>query len=72
MAIKKSVPSRLFDVFNVLLLSLITLIALYPFLYVVFVSFSNANEYAAYTGIVFLCQVGTKKFLRFYKPFIGG
>ena len=21
---------------------------------------------------VFLCQVGTKKFLRFYKPFIGG
>ena len=53
MAIKKSVPSRLFDVFNVLLLSLITLIALYPFLYVVFVSFSNANEYAAYTGIVY-------------------
>lgn len=53
MAIKKSVPSRLFDVFNVLLLSLITLIALYPFLYVVFVSFSNANEYVAYTGIVY-------------------
>lgn len=23
-------------------------------------------------GVVFLCQVGTKKFLRFYKPFIGG
>ena len=22
--------------------------------------------------LVFLCQVGTKKFLRFYKPFIGG
>ena len=21
---------------------------------------------------IFLCQVGTKKFLRFYKPFIGG
>ena len=23
-------------------------------------------------GQIFLCQVGTKKFLRFYKPFIGG
>src|SRR5699024_9800747 len=23
-------------------------------------------------GHIFLCQVGTKKFLRFYKPFIGG
>lgn len=27
---------------------------------------------ADYAGKVFLCQVGTKKFLRFYKPFIGG
>ena len=27
---------------------------------------------AAQAGVVFLCQVGTKKFLRFYKPFIGG
>ena len=27
---------------------------------------------SAQTGKVFLCQVGTKKFLRFYKPFIGG
>lgn len=26
----------------------------------------------ANTDEVFLCQVGTKKFLRFYKPFIGG
>ena len=24
------------------------------------------------TRKIFLCQVGTKKFLRFYKPFIGG
>ena len=27
---------------------------------------------AAYPKLIFLCQVGTKKFLRFYKPFIGG
>ena len=26
----------------------------------------------AETAHVFLCQVGTKKFLRIYKPFIGG
>ena len=26
----------------------------------------------AQTGHIFLCQVGTKKFLRIYKPFIGG
>ena len=27
---------------------------------------------AAQAGQVFLCQVGTKKILRIYKPFIGG
>ena len=27
---------------------------------------------AADTGHIFLCQVGTKKILRIYKPFIGG
>ena len=26
----------------------------------------------AQAGVVFLCQVGTKKILRIYKPFIGG
>jgi len=30
------------------------------------------NAVASKSGKVFLCQVGTKKFLRFYKPFIGG
>lgn len=29
-------------------------------------------EIAPNTREIFLCQVGTKKFLRFYKPFIGG
>ena len=27
---------------------------------------------SAVSAHIFLCQVGTKKFLRFYKPFIGG
>ena len=30
------------------------------------------SRYPAKTSDIFLCQVGTKKFLRFYKPFIGG
>lgn len=32
------------------------------------------GEYSRYadSSQLFLCQVGTKKFLRFYKPFIGG
>ena len=30
------------------------------------------NAVSSKSGKVFLCQVGTKKFLRIYKPFIGG
>lgn len=33
---------------------------------------AHLNVVSAQSGEVFLCQVGTKKFLRFYKPFIGG
>lgn len=33
---------------------------------------SGFNVLSSQAGEVFLCQVGTKKFLRFYKPFIGG
>ena len=33
---------------------------------------AGVNGVSAQTGEVFLCQVGTKKFLRIYKPFIGG
>ena len=37
--------------------------------------FHNLTDFQIVTthaAHVFLCQVGTKKFLRFYKPFIGG
>ena len=33
---------------------------------------AGVNGVSPQTGEVFLCQVGTKKILRFYKPFIGG
>lgn len=34
--------------------------------------FKSLDEHSSDIKEVFLCQVGTKKFLRFYKPFIGG
>ena len=33
---------------------------------------SNTEIISAKPGYIFLCQVGTKKILRIYKPFIGG
>ena len=33
---------------------------------------TNLNVITSKTGKIFLCQVGTKKILRIYKPFIGG
>ncbi|MBE7014565.1 MAG: carbohydrate ABC transporter permease [Ruminococcaceae bacterium] len=53
MTIKRGIGSKIFDTFNVIILSVLSLVALYPFLYVLFVSFSNAQELTAYSGIVY-------------------
>lgn len=47
---KKTFGSVFFDCVNTLLLLFICLLSLYPFLYVLFASFSNANELAFHQG----------------------
>ncbi len=53
MVVKRGLGSYIFDFFNVTFLTLLSIVCLYPFLYVVFVSFSDAAQLANYAGIVF-------------------
>lgn len=50
--IKRSLPEKLFNVFNILLLAGLSLVTLYPVLHVVFASFSDPVEYMKHTGIM--------------------
>jgi len=52
MAIRKTTGERIFDIINVVLLSLLVIIALYPLLYVLFASFSNSSDLASYRGLL--------------------
>ena len=53
MVVKRSVPERIFDVFNVLLMGILAVIFAYPMLYVLFASFSDPAQLIAHTGILF-------------------
>ncbi len=50
--IKRSLPERIFNVFNIIFLILVSIITLYPFLYVVFASFSNPLEFLKHEGLL--------------------
>lgn len=50
--IKKTFLSRVFDIFNVIFLIALSFISLYPFLYVIFASFSDSSLLALYRGIL--------------------
>lgn len=50
--IKRTVGERVFSVVNVIVLCVLSLIALYPFLYVLFSSFSDPSEYLKHSGIM--------------------
>lgn len=50
--IKRSLGERVFNVFNIILLTVLSIITLYPFLYVVFASISNPMEFLKHTGIL--------------------
>lgn len=50
--IKKTVGERIFSSVNVLFLLCLSIIALYPFLHVVFASFSDPTEYLSQTGLM--------------------
>lgn len=54
--IKESVPSHLFDVFNVLIMIFILIVVLYPIINIIAISFSNAAEIAE--GNIFLWPKG--------------
>ena len=49
---KKSVPSKIFDVFNVIVMVLIAFICIAPVLHVLFASVSDPARLASHTGIV--------------------
>lgn len=53
MVTKRGVGSYIFDILNVIFLTALSVICLYPFLYVLFVSFSDATQLANYSGIVY-------------------
>lgn len=50
--IRKTPSERTFDVLNVVLLSILVIVTLYPLLYVLFASLSNPGELARYQGIM--------------------
>ena len=49
---KKTLGSRIFDAFNTLLLTIISIITIYPFIYVVFASFSDPSRLMAHRGVL--------------------
>lgn len=53
MVVKRSDPEMIFDVFNVLLMGILSVIFAYPMLYVLFASFSDPAQLIAHTGILF-------------------
>lgn len=52
MKIKKNRASRLFDAINAAFLIVVTVMCLYPFLFVVFASFSDPNGLAKHSGVL--------------------
>jgi putative aldouronate transport system permease protein len=50
---KKSFGSLLFDMVNVMLMCLLIIITAYPFIYVIFASFSDSNMLVSHTGLLF-------------------
>ncbi len=51
--IKVSAPSRIFDVFNVLLMIAVVICTFYPMIHIVMASFSDGNLLLAHRGILF-------------------
>lgn len=51
--IKRSLGERIFNVFNIILLTALSLAMLYPFLYVVFASISDPMQFLQHKGILF-------------------
>lgn len=49
---KRSIAENVFGVFNLCFLLFLTVITLYPFLYVAFASLSNASELASHSGLL--------------------
>ncbi|MCI8623594.1 MAG: carbohydrate ABC transporter permease [Provencibacterium sp.] len=52
MAIRRSMGERVFTVFNYTILFLLMVVTLYPFLYVIFASFSKSSLLMAHSGIL--------------------
>lgn len=52
MKIKESPSRKVFNVFNILLMLVIAVICVYPFLYVVFASFSDASQFFKHNGLL--------------------
>lgn len=50
--IKRSLGERTFNVFNIIFLTVLSLIMIYPFLYVIFASFSDPMQYLQHKGIL--------------------
>ena len=50
--IKDSIPERIFDSFNILILFLLMIVTVYPLLYVLFASLSNPASFALHKGIL--------------------
>jgi putative aldouronate transport system permease protein len=53
MAIRKSTGEKIFDAFNIVFMILLIIITLYPFMYVVFASFSDPTEMTRHRGLLF-------------------
>lgn len=56
MRMKKSIGEHIFDNFNRIFMVFLMIITLYPFLYVVFASFSEPKLYLAHSGVLFKPQ----------------
>lgn len=52
MVIRKTLGSRVFDFINVAVLTLVSIVTLYPFLYVVFASLSDGSQLETYMGML--------------------
>lgn len=50
---KGSLGEKIFDKFNIILLTFIMIITLYPVIYVLFASLSDSNQLLAHTGLLF-------------------
>lgn len=56
MTYKRSMGEKVFACFNVTFMVLLCLATLYPFIYILFASFSNPTEMASYRGLLFFPQ----------------